>query len=101
MALGLARVEGLSMIPYLAPGDIVLMRYAATFALNDVVLVQHSQRVDIKRVTGITGTQIFVEGDNSAVSQDSRQYGEVHSEHVIARVLVRLPRWLARLAPKG
>ena len=96
MSWGLAVVEGLSMIPALAPGERVLVRYGTPFGLGDMVLVDRGDRVDIKRVTRIEDGHIFVEGDNSAVSTDSRHYGAVSHSDVIARVVWRLPRWLAR-----
>lgn len=94
MALGLAVVEGLSMVPAYAPGERVIVKYGATYEIGDVVLVDFKDRIDIKRVKSITGEQVFIEGDNTAVSVDSRQYGPVKNTRVIAKVIYRLPRWL-------
>ena len=101
MALGLARVAGLSMVPYLAPGDVVLVRYGSSFAVNDVVLIDQGERTEIKRVTRIEGSHVFVHGDNAEVSHDSRQYGALTSSQVIATVKWRLPQSLRFLANLG
>ena len=95
MAYGFAIVEGLSMIPALAPGERVLVRYGATFKVGDIVLVDRGERVDIKRVTRIEDGHIFVEGDNSEVSTDSRNYGAVSKDAIIAKVIRRV--WSPRL----
>ena len=96
MAIGLAVVEGLSMVPAYAPGDRVVVKYDASYEIGDVVLVDFKNRIDIKRVKSISGDQVFIEGDNTAVSVDSRQYGPVKKTRIIAKVIYRLPRWLAR-----
>ena len=96
MALGFAVVEGLSMVPAYAPGERVIVKYGASFEVGDVVLVDFKDRIDIKRVKQISGDQVFIEGDNTAVSVDSRQYGAVKNTRVIAKVIYRLPRWLIR-----
>lgn len=96
MAFGFAVVEGLSMIPEYAPGERVLVKYGATFAIGDVVLVDFKDRIDIKRIFDIQGDQVFIQGDNTSVSVDSRHYGPVRNTRVIAKVIYRLPKWLAR-----
>lgn len=96
MALGFAVVEGLSMVPAYAPGERVIVKYGASYEVGDVVLVDFKDRIDIKRVKQISGDQVFIEGDNTAVSIDSRQYGAVKNTRVIAKVIYRLPRWLIR-----
>ncbi len=87
MAYGFAVVEGLSMIPALAPGERVLVRYGSAFHVGDIVLVDRGERVDIKRVVRIEDGHIFVEGDNAEVSTDSRHYGAVTRDAVIAKVV--------------
>lgn len=94
MAWGFAVVEGLSMVPAFAPGDRLLVRYGASFEVGSVVLVDRGERLDLKRVSRIEGEHVFVEGDNVAASTDSRHYGAVPHEAVVAVAVRRLPRWL-------
>ena len=82
------------MVPALAPGERVLVRYGSRFALGDVVLVDRGDRVDVKRVVRVEDGHIFVQGDNEAVSTDSRHYGAVNRSDIVARVVWRLPRWV-------
>ena len=95
MAYGFAVIEGLSMIPTYRPGDRVFVKYGATYSVGDIVLSDFKERIDIKRIVKIDDDQIFIQGDNSAVSIDSRQYGAVKSSRILARVLFRLPNFLS------
>lgn len=79
------------MIPALAPGEFVLVKYGAKFKVGDVVLVEFVDRTDIKRVKLITPDHVLIEGDNAAVSIDSRHYGAVRINRVLGKVLFRLP----------
>lgn len=82
------------MIPAFAPGERVLVKYGANFVVNDVVLVDFTERIDLKRIVKIENGQVFVEGDNRQVSIDSRQNGPVKTDQIIGKVIYRLPRWL-------
>lgn len=96
MAFGFAIIEGLSMVPSYAPGERVVVKYGATYSQGDVVLVNFKTRIDIKRVEKIENGQVFVCGDNAAISVDSRQNGPVTQDQIIGKVIYRLPRWLTR-----
>lgn len=85
------------MVPTYAPGDLLWVHYGAAFAVGDVVLVDHGPQMDLKRVTRIEGNHIFVEGDNSAVSMDSRHYGAVPRTAIRATVVRRMPAFLAKV----
>jgi phage repressor protein C with HTH and peptisase S24 domain len=99
VGFGFAVVNGHSMIPAFAPGERVLVKYGADYSESDVVLVDFTEasgqkRIDLKRIVKIEGYEVFVEGDNSEVSIDSRQYGPVRPDQIIAKVIYRLPKWL-------
>lgn len=96
MAYGFAVIEGLSMIPTYQPGDRVLVKYGASFSIGDIVLIDFKERIDIKRVAKIEDDRVYVEGDNSAVSIDSRHYGAVKNTRILAKVLFRIPKILSR-----
>lgn len=80
------------MIPALAPGEFVLVKYGAKFKTGDIVIVEFVDRTDIKRVKFITTDQVFLEGDNTAVSIDSRHYGPVRNNRILGKVIYRLPK---------
>ena len=96
MTWGFAIVDGLSMIPALVPGERVLVRYGASFRTGDIVLIDHGDRIDIKRVTRLEGDHIFVVGDNIEASIDSRTYGAVAPDAVIAKVVWRIPKFISK-----
>lgn len=99
MSIGLAIIHGHSMIPSYAPGEVVLVKYGASYAVGDAVLIKFTHRTDIKRVKVILGSHVFVQGDNEAVSIDSRNYGPVKNDLIIGKVIYRFPKWL-RIGPK-
>lgn len=83
-------IEGLSMVPSLAPGDHVLVLRTERVKVGDVVAFSDPDGghvVLVKRVVGVDRSSIRVEGDNSATSRDSRHFGPVPRSAVIGRVL--------------
>lgn len=93
MRFGLAVVEGLSMIPTFTPGEKLLVSYGAKVKTGDIVILTVEKRMDIKRIVKIQENEIYVEGDNSQVSIDSRSYGPVNRDAIVAKFICRLPRW--------
>ncbi len=110
-------VMGVSMVPSLRPGQRVLARVTNDVEPGDVVVFRRPARVDaagemqgstqglrggtaathpdgrvmIKRVVrwDARGEGWWVEGDNSAASTDSRQFGSVPADLIIGRVTGR------------
>ena len=86
------------MQPTLRSGSLVIARrlkVGTRLRPGDVVVVRHPERADleiIKRVHSIdaAGT-IFLIGDNPAASSDSRTFGAVTREQIVA--LVRWRYW--------
>lgn len=100
----LRRVTGRSMLPTLAPGDVVLTvpAWLRPPRPGDVVVVADPRRPDrrtIKRAVAWTGGGLVVHGDNPAASTDSRVYGPVPRRLVTATVLVRCGPWPPRRVP--
>ena len=83
------RVEGVSMVPVLAPGDRILVLRKRQLAVGDIIAFKDGddEAIMVKRVTGIDWTSVRVEGDNSGASRDSRHFGPVPRSAVIGRVL--------------
>lgn len=84
------RVEGLSMVPVLAPGDHVLVWRTDRIAVGDIVAFSDLDEGDtilVKRVVGVDRSAVRVEGDNAGSSRDSRHFGPVPRALVIGRVV--------------
>ncbi|CAB4851955.1 unannotated protein [freshwater metagenome] len=96
-------VSGDSMGPTLSAGDWLLCRYvpaAATVRAGQIVVVERPDRTGfllVKRAVRREGDGWWVEGDNVAASDDSRTFGVVPDDLVIARVLARYAPRFRRL----
>ncbi|MFG2135957.1 nickel-type superoxide dismutase maturation protease [Streptomyces sp. NPDC048650] len=92
-AFGLAEVYNPSMLPTLRPGDQLVVHYGAPVRPGDVVVLRHPFRQDlliVKRAVARRDGGWWVQGDNPYVTHDSREFGAVPDELVIARARVRL-----------
>jgi nickel-type superoxide dismutase maturation protease len=86
----MAVVSGLSMIPTLAPGERLLVRRDCPIVLGDIVVFEHANQFDVKRVLRIEVDGVFVQGDNDQVSTDSRTYGLIPHDDVLGSVTYRI-----------
>jgi len=98
-------VEGTSMQPTYNPRDWLLIRYRGfgkklpLLRLGDVVVIEREQQPGffyIKRVSEIQETSAgeesyFVRSDNEA-GTDSRTWGYLRSEEIVAKVVTRIKR---------
>lgn len=83
-------VEGLSMVPVLAPGDRLLVLRTDQIAVGDIVAFNDPdspEHVMVKRVAGVERNSVRVEGDNTRASRDSRHMGPLPRSAIIGRVL--------------
>jgi len=90
MRYGMAVVAGLSMIPTLAPGERLLVRYDGPIVLGDLVVFKHAGQIDVKRIERIETSGLFVLGDNDLVSTDSRNYGLIAHADVLGTIVMRI-----------
>jgi len=74
------------MLPSLKPGRIVLAVRSRRLKVGDIVIVRHAGLEKIKRITQIDASKVFVRGDNSGASTDSRYFGWLPLEAVAAKV---------------
>lgn len=93
------------MAPTLEPGDWVIAVAPGRLRRGEIVIVEHPDRPGfevVKRVVAVPGdlapdgrvlgrAELWVEGDASEGSTDSRSYGPVRREHV--RATARLVYW--------
>ncbi|WP_236075529.1 nickel-type superoxide dismutase maturation protease [Streptomyces coffeae] len=105
LRIGLAEVYNPSMQPTLYPGDQLVVRYGAPVRPGDVVVLRHPFRQDlliVKRAVERREGGWWVRGDNPYVENDSREFGVVPDELVVARAWVRLrPRPRPGAGPGG
>ncbi|MBQ0868007.1 nickel-type superoxide dismutase maturation protease [Streptomyces sp. A73] len=99
--IGLAEVYNPSMEPTLLPGDQLVVTYGAAVRPGDVVVLRHPFQHDlliVKRATERRSGGWWVRGDNPRVKNDSREFGVVPDDLVVARAWLRLrpPRGLQR-----
>jgi nickel-type superoxide dismutase maturation protease len=94
--LGVAVVDGESMLPTLRPGDVVVVRRRPRrVRVGDLVVVELPGRpLGVKRVVHRVAEGWWVEGDNQSASTDSWDFGAVSTAAVRGRVVwvYRSPR---------
>lgn len=101
--IGMAEVYNPSMLPTLRPGDQLLLHYGGRVQSGDVIVLRHPFQHDlliVKRAVERRPAGWWVVGDNPRVTNDSREFGVVPAELVVARALLRV-RPLARSAGGG
>jgi nickel-type superoxide dismutase maturation protease len=82
------RIAGDSMLPGLKPGSIVIaIRTKRNFKIGDVIVVQHNGMEKIKRIADIKDGKVYLLGDNSDYSSDSRHFGWLDSTMLIAKLI--------------
>ena len=87
---GRLAVTGTSMLPTLAPGDFLVVRWRARVRRGDLVVVRLPGRpLGVKRVVRVVAEGWWVEGDNPEASTDSRALGPVSPDAVLGRVVLR------------
>lgn len=74
------------MLPHLIPGRIVLACQSRRLKPGDVVILLHDGLEKIKRISNIDDNKVYVLGDNSGASTDSRQFGWVERQYIIGRI---------------
>lgn len=90
--LGRVAVAGASMLPTLRPGDWLVVRWRADVGPGDVVVARRPDRPGlllVKRVVRREPGGWWLEGDNPGASDDSRLFGPVPDDLVLARVVGR------------
>ncbi|OEV07343.1 signal peptidase, partial [Streptomyces nanshensis] len=92
--IGLAEVYNPSMLPVLRPGDRLVVKYGSRARPGAVMVLRHPLQHDLlivkRAVERRSGGRWWVVGDNPQVRNDSREFGAVPEELMVARAWVRL-----------
>lgn len=91
--LGLGEVHNPSMLPTLRPGDRLVLWYGARVRPGDVLVMRHPLQHDlliVKRAMERREGGWWVRGDNPGVTNDSREFGVVPDDLLMARAVLRL-----------
>lgn len=88
------RISGRSMMPTFRPNQIIIASgWFHSVDVGDVIILKHHGLEKIKRIEQIDPLRgVFVIGDNAAESTDSRSFGWLDLDEIIAKV--RWPSYL-------
>lgn len=78
------------MLPELKDGDEVLVNPNEPYKIGDIVVAQHPFKqsvVLIKRISEIDESSVYLIGDNSAESTDSRTLGKIPRKDILGKVV--------------
>jgi len=75
------------MLPTLTHGQIVVGRQTRKLQAGDVVIVVHDGLEKIKRIERQQGDVVYLLGDNPGASTDSRQFGWLPANAIVAKVI--------------
>lgn len=90
-------IHGHSMMPVLPPGTIVYgFKWFRKLRIGDVIIFFHDGKEKIKRVSDQKDGRVYVLGDLEDASTDSRHFGWLSIDSVIAKVVwPRAPKYRA------
>jgi hypothetical protein len=81
-------IQGHSMIPVLPPGTMVVgYCWFRKLKIGDVVILKHQGKEKIKRIKELNEQELYVVGDLEEESTDSRHFGWLKKDCVLARVI--------------
>jgi phage repressor protein C with HTH and peptisase S24 domain len=86
------RVIGKSMEPTLKSGNFLLIKNKFKLTPGIIVIADVKNREFVKRVTYLKNNEVFITGDNTAHSTDSRTLGWLNTSQVVGKVI--WPRFL-------
>ncbi len=87
------KIVGHSMEPTLRNGQVVWVNNW-TYLINkvkvgDIVVFKKDNQELVKRVTSVSSSGVFLTGDNQKDSLDSKAFGEVSRNAIVAKVIFK------------
>jgi type IV secretory pathway protease TraF len=79
------------MLPTFKPDQIIIgLHWYMNLKINDVIIAKIEKREIIKRIIKIENQKVWLEGDNEKESTDSRTFGWISKEAIVAKVITKL-----------
>lgn len=76
------------MLPILPPGTLIIgFAWLRATNIERVVVIEHNGKEKIKRIQDTREGEIYVVGDHEETSTDSRHFGWIPKDTVLARVI--------------
>ncbi len=88
-------VAGESMAPTFNAGDWLLVMWGGSFRRGQAVIIEREDQPGvflIKRVVGPIDEKFWVEGDNKNESTDSRHWGAISEDEIVASIVLRFKK---------
>lgn len=85
------------MYPTFKSGDVILatslVYIVSSPKKGEIIVLSHPNKgiPIVKRIKKVTKTGLFVEGDNTRYSTDSKQFGFVSRKNILGKVLCAVP----------
>ena len=80
-------VQGKSMEPTLHEGDIIIATKKFSLKKGSLIIAKIGDREVVKRIADVKDSKVYIIGDNPNYSTDSRSYGWLSKEQIIAKIL--------------
>lgn len=88
------KIEGHSMEPKLRNGEKVLVSFISYLfnkpKVNDIILFKINDIFYIKRIKQKKNNKFIVAGDNGKDSFDSKSFGNIYQNQIIAKVIYKI-----------
>ncbi len=82
------KIHGHSMMPVLPPSTYIFATgWYYKLRIGDIVMFSHDGKEKIKRINDKRRNELFVLGDHAEASKDSRHFGWISQDTIIAKLL--------------